>query len=66
MISAKKNYGGPCPPKGTGMHRYYFHLYALDKELNLKEGISAEELKVAMKDHIIQKAQYMGLYTKDR
>jgi hypothetical protein len=25
----KKGYGGPCPPRGSGPHRYRFVLYAL-------------------------------------
>ena len=58
----KKNYGGPCPPSGT--HRYFFKIYALDTQLNLKEGISKSDLEEAMKRHILDKAELIGLYKK--
>jgi len=31
----KPGYGGPCPPRGHGVHHYHFRLYALDAELKL-------------------------------
>lgn len=58
----RKDYGGPCPP--SGVHRYFFKIYALDKELNLKEGISKSELEKAMQGHIFDRAQLIGLYKK--
>ncbi len=57
------NYGGPCPPTGT--HRYFFKIYALDAQLNLKEGITKKELEKAMEGHILQKAQLIGLYKRN-
>jgi Raf kinase inhibitor-like YbhB/YbcL family protein len=60
----RKNYGGPCPPSGT--HRYFFKLYALDKMLNLTEGITKKELEKAMQGHILGQAQLIGLYKKTR
>ncbi len=58
----RKNYGGPCPPSGT--HRYFFKLYALDKKLDLKEGLSKAQLEGAMKGHILDAGELIGLYKK--
>lgn len=58
----RKDYGGPCPPSGT--HRYFFKVYALDTELNLKEGIKKRDLEKAMEGHILDKAELVGLYKK--
>ncbi len=53
-------YGGPAPPDGR--HTYVFKLYALDTELDLKEGFSKQELEDAMKGHIIAEAKLTGAY----
>lgn len=58
----RKDYGGPCPPSGT--HRYFFRIYALDTELGLEEGVSRQELEVAMQGHILDKSELIGLYKK--
>lgn len=58
----KKEYHGPCPPSGT--HRYFFKIYSLDKKLNLPPGISKGELEKAMKGHILDKAELIGLYKR--
>lgn len=55
-------YGGPCPPSGT--HRYYFRLYALDTELQLKPGAGRRDLLKAMEGHILDQAQLMGTYSR--
>lgn len=56
------NYGGPCPPDGE--HRYFFKIYALDKKLELEEGVSREEMEREMEEHIIEQAELIGLYEK--
>jgi Raf kinase inhibitor-like YbhB/YbcL family protein len=61
----KQGYGGPCPPKGHGPHRYYFRLYALKTDkLGLKPGAKREDVDRAMKPHIIAQAEYMGRYER--
>lgn len=60
--SGKRDYHGPCPPSGT--HRYFFKIYALDAQLNLKEGISKGQLEKAMQGHILDKAELVGLYER--
>lgn len=58
----KTGYGGPCPPGGT--HRYYFKIYALGEELNVKAGISKSELLKAMEGNVLSEGQLMGRYKR--
>lgn len=61
----KLGYGGPCPPRGHGSHRYYFRLHALDiDELGLNEGATRKNLDQALTGHILQTAEYMGRYER--
>ena len=53
-------YGGHAPPDGR--HTYIFKAYALDTELELKEGFSKQELEGAMKDHILAEAKLTGTF----
>jgi len=61
----KPSYGGPSPPKGTGIHNYHFKVYALNKLLPLQEGASLKNITHSMKEHIVEKAELMGMYTRD-
>ena len=54
-------YGGPAPPDKR--HTYVFKAYALDTELDLREGYSKQELEDAMKGHIIAEAKLTGTFT---
>ena len=60
--SRQTGYGGPCPP--SGVHRYYFKVYALDTELSLKPGATKKALEDAMKGHILSEGQLMGRYKR--
>lgn len=58
------DYGGPCPP--SGVHRYYFKVYALDAMLDLREGATKAQLLKAMDGHILGQGQLMGRYQRRR
>ena len=55
-------YGGPCPPNGE--HRYFFKLYALDTVLDLPAKATKKQVEQAIKGHIIEEAQLIGLYCR--
>jgi Raf kinase inhibitor-like YbhB/YbcL family protein len=54
-------YGGPCPPRGS-THRYYVKIYALDRTLDLKAGVSKTQVESAMRGHVLGQGQLMGRY----
>ena len=60
--SRKHAYGGPCPPYGT--HRYFFKVYALDTQLDLKSNSSKRDVEKAMKGYILAEGELMGLYSR--
>jgi Raf kinase inhibitor-like YbhB/YbcL family protein len=63
----RRGYGGPCPPRGHGPHRYFFRLYALDQAtLGLAEGSSRQALENALAGHVLAKAEYMGTYERKK
>jgi hypothetical protein len=57
-------YGGPCPPPGKP-HRYFFKLYAVDQQLDLKPGASKQDLLRAMEGHILAEGQLIGTYQRE-
>ncbi|MGH9311807.1 MAG: YbhB/YbcL family Raf kinase inhibitor-like protein [Vicinamibacterales bacterium] len=61
----KNGYGGPCPPKGHGPHRYFFKLSALNLEtLELPDGTSRSRVEAAMQGHTLATAQFAGRYER--
>lgn len=60
---SRAGYDGPCPPRGNP-HRYIFHLYALDVELNLKPGSTAAALRKAISGHVLAVGEYLGKYNR--
>jgi Raf kinase inhibitor-like YbhB/YbcL family protein len=60
----KVGYGGPCPPSGT--HRYFFKIFALDRELDLSAGAKRSQLDAQMKGHVIAQGELMGRYSRHK
>ncbi len=65
----KPGWVAPCPPPASqrgesGTHRYFFKLYALDTMFNLPLNTIKSDLEKAMKGHIIEKAELVGLYQR--
>lgn len=59
-------YLGPMPPEGSGEHRYYFKLYALDTKLDLDAAAASKtSLLAAMESHILAECQLMGTYERE-
>lgn len=55
-----KQYYGPQPPNGHGIHHYYFWVYALDTEV---EGTpTREEFLAKYAGNIIEQNRIVGLY----
>ncbi len=57
-------YHGPMPPPGHGVHHYYFKLYALDVQLDLKAGADKQALLAAMEGHILGRGELVGAYQR--
>jgi hypothetical protein len=63
----RRGYGGPCPPRGHGAHRYFFRLFALDrKSLGLAEGANRKALENALAGHVVAKAEHLGTYERTK
>jgi len=58
----KPGYGGPCPPSGA--HRYYFKIFALDRQLDLSSGARRGQVDAAMKGHVTSEGELMGRYSR--
>lgn len=54
-------YEGPCPKYFKGTHHYWFRVYALDTVLDLPAASEREEVEAKMQEHIIGKAELLGL-----
>lgn len=57
-------YGGPMPPEGHGTHYYFFTLLALDKEVDLPEGLTLWEVLEKVEPNVVAMNRLMGTYTR--
>jgi Raf kinase inhibitor-like YbhB/YbcL family protein len=58
--SGTLGYVGPQPPPHTGIHRYYFRIFALDEDLRLQPGLNLNSLMDAIRTHIVGEAELLG------
>jgi len=61
----KAHYGGPCPPRGHGPHRYRFKLLALDvAQLDVGASPKITEVEARAGQHLLGQAQLIGTYER--
>jgi len=58
----RTGYGGPCPPMGR--HRYFFKLFALDRELPDLRSPTKARVEQTIQGHVLAEAQLVGTYQK--
>jgi Raf kinase inhibitor-like YbhB/YbcL family protein len=57
------SYDGPCPDRGTGVHRYLFTLYALKvARLPVPQAASGAMVSYTVRDYTLARATLTGLY----
>ncbi len=61
----EEGYMGPAPPPGHGPHHYYFWVYALDENVDLKPGLDRRALYERIEDHVIEQARLIGTYSNE-
>lgn len=57
-------YRGPAPPRGHGVHRYHFKLYALSGPVQAPPGADKLTLERAMSGLVLARADYSGTYER--
>ncbi|MBV8132863.1 MAG: YbhB/YbcL family Raf kinase inhibitor-like protein [Alphaproteobacteria bacterium] len=59
----RAGYGGPCPPKGHGIHHYHFRLLAISRPtLDLKPTATVSDVLRTAEPYVIQRAELVGTY----
>lgn len=59
----KPGYGGPCPPRGHGSHRYQFTLHAVDVPSLAVRG-TRDDLEAQLGSHTLATTSLTGRYER--
>lgn len=58
-------YDGPCPPKGSGVHKYQFTIWAMRGPApSFPTGASANDIRAALEQQSLAKATLTGVYER--
>ena len=57
-------YGGPCPPRGHGAHRYFFLAVALDGDPGVPRGFGLDDLLSRARGHVVSWGYAVGRYKR--
>ena len=57
-------YGGPCPPPGSGPHRYVSTVYALDATLDLVPGSTKDDVVDALDGKVLAQDVLTGTFER--
>lgn len=61
----RRGYGGPCPPRGHGPHRYHFRLLALSTDhLAVRKDPSCRDVEREARKHLVAEAILVGSYQR--
>src|SRR6266404_2573122 len=61
----RPGYGGPCPPKGHGLHHYHFKLCALDVgSLGLNADAHIGDIEREAEKHAVGRGELIGTYER--
>lgn len=63
----KPGYGGPCPPRGHGLHHYHFRLSALSEaSLPAAPGASCVEVMRLARPYVLEFTELVGVYERSK
>jgi Raf kinase inhibitor-like YbhB/YbcL family protein len=60
----ESGWGGPMPPRGHGVHRYVFRVYAHGRPSGLHSRFSKADMLAAIKGHVLDQGELIGTYER--